>query len=51
MQAAMILAIIEKIIRYGPSAVIAIAKAFESGKPTVEEIENLTIDKDPEEYF
>lgn len=51
MNAAMIATIVEKLIVYGPGAVIAIAAAFESGKPTVEEIRALIIVKDPEEYF
>jgi hypothetical protein len=47
----MIAAIVEKIIIYGPNAVVAIAAAFEKGKPTVAEIRALEIVKDPEEYF
>lgn len=50
-QTAMILAIIEKLLVYGPRAVTAIAAAFEKGKPTVAEIKALRIDKDPEDYF
>lgn len=51
MQVAMILAIFEKLLVYGPGAVVAIAAAFQKGKPTVEEIRALIITKDPEEYF
>lgn len=51
MNALMIAAIVEKVIIYGPSAVIAIAAAFQKGKPTVAEIRALIIVKDPEEYF
>lgn len=51
MQTAMILAIIEKLLIYGPSAVMAISAAFEQGKPTVEEIQALELIKDPEDYF
>lgn len=47
----MIAAIVEKIIIYGPNAVMAIAAAFEKGKPTVSDIKALEILKDPEEYF
>lgn len=51
MQEAMILAIIEKLIRFGPRAVIAIAQLWDTEKPTIEQIKALKIDKDPEEYF
>lgn len=51
MQVAMILAIVEKLLIYGPNAVVAIAAAFENSKPTVEQIRALVIVKDPEEYF
>ena len=51
MQVAMILAIIEKLLIYGPGAVVAISAAFEQGKPTVAQIKALQIIKDPEEYF
>jgi hypothetical protein len=52
MQAAMILALIEQIIRFGPAAIVQLAKLFEGdSKPTVEEIKALKITKDPEEYF
>jgi hypothetical protein len=52
MQIAMILAIIEKLLIYGPGAVVAIAEAFkQEEKPTVAQIKALTITKDPEEYF
>jgi len=51
MQVAMIMAIIEKLLVYGPGAVVAISAAFDKGKPTVADIKALTITKDPEEYF
>jgi len=52
MQVAMILAIIEKLLIYGPSAVVAISAAFQKdAPPTVAEIKALTLVKDPEEYF
>ncbi len=52
MQIAMLLAIFEKLLIYGPGAVIVIADAFrKTEKPTVAEIRALTIIKDPEEYF
>ena len=52
MQAAMILAIVERIIRYGPNAVVAIAELWgSSDKPTIDQIKALKIDKDPEDYF
>ena len=51
MEALMILAIIEKLLKYGPKAVIDIAKAFENETPTVAEIRALTIKKEPKVYF
>lgn len=52
MQIAMIIAIIEKLLIYGPGAVVAIAGAFKQDeKPTVAQIRALTITKDPEDYF
>jgi len=52
MQISMILAILEKILMYGPRAVIVIAEAFNKDtNPTVAEIKALVIVKDPEEYF
>jgi len=51
MNAEMIAAIVKQLIIYGPGAVMAIAAAFQSGKPTVEQILALQITKDPEEYF
>lgn len=51
-QELMVLAIIEKVIRYGPSAVLSIAEAFgKEEKPTIEEIKALKITKDPQDYF
>jgi len=51
MQIAMIMAIVEKLLIYGPGAVVAIAAAFGVGKPTVADIKALIIVRDPEEYF
>jgi len=52
MQISMILAILEKILEYGPRAVVTIAEAFGNDEnPTVAEIKALVITKDPEEYF
>ena len=51
MQVAMIMAIIEKLLVYGPGAVVAIAAAFQKGKPTIADIRALEIVKDLEEYF
>ena len=51
MEAALALAIIEAILKYGPNAVVAIAAAFETETPTPEHIKALFIDKEPEEYF
>ena len=49
--AALTIAIVQSILQYGPTAVITISKAFETGEPTVEEIKALFIDKSPVEYF
>lgn len=43
--------IAKAILTYGPTAVLTIAKAFDRGEPSVEEIEALFITKSPEEYF
>jgi len=51
MEAALIAAIIEKLLIYGPPAAVAIGKAFETSQPTAEDIRSLMIEKDPEEYF
>ena len=51
MEAALALAIIEAILRYGPNAAIAVSNALQEGKRTPEEIRLLFIGKDPEEYF
>jgi len=49
--AALTIAIVQAILRYGPTAVITISNAFDKGEPTVEEIEALFIDKSAVEYF
>jgi len=49
--AALTIAIAQAILRYGPTAVITISKAFDKGEPTVEDINQLFIDKSPVEYF
>lgn len=51
MEAALILAIIEKLLVYGPKVVVEISAAFEAGDPTPEQIRALKIEKDPEAYF
>lgn len=51
MEIAIIIAIIEKLLVYGPGAVVAIAKLWENGNPTAEQIRDLVIDRDPESYF
>jgi len=48
---ALIIAIIEKLLTYGPQAIVAIAEAFKNEKPTAEQIRALVIEKDPEDYF
>lgn len=48
----LIIAIFEKLMRYGPEAVIEISAAFEKKENiTAEDINNLKITKKPEEYF
>jgi hypothetical protein len=48
---ALILAIIQAILQYGPQAVIAIAVAMRDAEITPEDVENIFIDKEPEDYF
>jgi len=48
MNAELTLAIIQAILRYGPSVVVQLAKAFENNEPSVEDIKNLRIEGDPE---
>ena len=45
--------IIRALLKYGPSAVRTIAGAFDDNypDPTPEQIRELMIDKDPEEFF
>ncbi len=51
MEADLILAIIDKLLVYGPRVVVEISAAFENGDPTAEDIRNLKITKEPEDYF
>lgn len=51
MKAELILAIIETILKYGPSAVSNIAVALQNENVTPKDIKNLRIDKEPEDYF
>lgn len=54
MEAAVILAIIESVLKYGPSAIRAIYELMESAGDaniTPAMIRNLKIDKEPEDYF
>ncbi len=39
------------VLQHGPSTVLTIAKLFENGEPTAEEISALFITKKPEDYF
>lgn len=50
MESVLVISLIELIIKYGPSAAIAIIKSLETDNPTVEEIRALTV-KAPESYF
>lgn len=53
--ASLILAIVQVILRYGPTAlrntIAAINAVLQEENPTPEQIRALHIDKDPEEYF
>lgn len=49
--AALTLAIIEKLLIYGPTVIVQIADAFENEEPTAADIRSLMIAKEPEEYF
>ena len=52
MGTASILAIVTAILKYGPTAITSIAKALEVKEDiTPEDIKELFIDKDPEDYF
>ena len=51
MNEALILAIIQALLTYGPKAVFAIAAAMATKEITPEEIRELFIDKKPEDYF
>jgi hypothetical protein len=48
---ALILAIIQAILQYGPQAVITIGDAMRDTEIIPEDVENLFINKEPEEYF
>ena len=50
--ASLILAILEKMLVYGPGVVVEIARLFQNDKiPIPQEIRDLTIVKSPEDYF
>jgi hypothetical protein len=51
METALILAIIEKLLVYGPGVVVEVAAAFENAEPTADDIRALKITKKPEDYF
>lgn len=51
MDSGLILAIITKLIEYGPGAVHDISIAMKKDNFTIADIEGLYITKDPEEYF
>jgi len=52
MKAETTLSIIEMILKYGPQAIFAISEAMKKKEDiTKEDIQNLFITKDPEEYF
>ena len=52
MTAALILAILEKMLVYGPGVVVAIADLFaDDSVPTPQDIRDLKIIKSPEDYF
>ena len=50
MEAALVIALIELIIKYGPNAAISIIKGLETDNPTPEQIRSLVV-KDPKSYF
>jgi len=50
MEAALTIALIEMLLKYGPSAYLSIIKGLETNTPTVEEIRALLV-KAPESYF
>lgn len=51
MNAALVIAIVQAVLTYGPNAVIAISNAMQTSDPTPEQIKALFIDKEPVEYF
>lgn len=51
MNALLVISIIQAILRYGPDAVLTIADAMQKSSPTPEDIKNLFIDKEPEDFF
>lgn len=51
MNAELVLVIVQSILTYGPSAVTAIAEVMQHTEITVEDVRNLFIDNDPEDYF
>lgn len=51
MNATLVIAIIQAILRHGPSAVHTISDAMSVGDITPEQIDELFIHKEPEDYF
>lgn len=51
MEAALVIAIVQAILKYGPSAVHTISQAMSNDNITPEQIEALFIHKEPEDYF
>lgn len=47
---ALMIALIQLLLKYGPEAYIAIVKSLDTNTPTVEEIQALIV-KAPESYF
>lgn len=50
METALVIAIIEKCIQYGPELVMAAINALNKETITIEDIQGLKITKEPEEY-
>lgn len=50
METALVIAIIEKCIQYGPALVLAAVEALNKTEITLEDIQGLKITKEPEEY-
>ena len=50
METALVIAIIEKCIQYGPELVMAAVKALNKETITIDDIQELKITKEPEEF-